>query len=205
MRALFYSQRFERCASWYEFLLLLFAFAIPWEYSLDLGAPVGNIARVLGLLVLAAAVPAVLLSGRMRRPGALQWLVLGLFLWFCCSSFWTVDRRQRSHGCAADFQVMMVVWLGVGVCRDSGGFARPAPRVCSRLMGPGDSDDCEPGLAGGGGADSICGRGTGSERCGALSRSRISDGGAACWTASRRRLESSFPLDICRWDWWESC
>ena len=27
-------------------LLLLFAFAVPWEYSLDLGEPVGNIARV---------------------------------------------------------------------------------------------------------------------------------------------------------------
>ena len=30
-------------------LLLLFAFSIPWEYSLDLGPPFGNIARVAGL------------------------------------------------------------------------------------------------------------------------------------------------------------
>lgn len=34
------------------FLLLIFAFAIPWEYSLDLGEPLGNIARIVGLLLL---------------------------------------------------------------------------------------------------------------------------------------------------------
>ena len=40
-------------------LLLVFAFAIPWEYSLDLGEPFGNIARIVGLLLLLAAIPAV--------------------------------------------------------------------------------------------------------------------------------------------------
>ncbi len=50
-------------------LLLLFAFAIPWEYSLDLGEPLGNVARIAGLLVLLAAVPAVLQAGRMRIAG----------------------------------------------------------------------------------------------------------------------------------------
>ncbi len=51
-------------------LLLLFAFAIPWEYSLDLGEPLGNIARVVGLLLLLVAIPAVLQAGRMRTPGS---------------------------------------------------------------------------------------------------------------------------------------
>ena len=51
-------------------LLLLFAFAIPWEYSLDLGEPLGNVARIAGLLTLLAAVPAVFEAGRMRTPGA---------------------------------------------------------------------------------------------------------------------------------------
>jgi hypothetical protein len=51
-------------------LLLLFAFAIPWEYSLDLGGLLGNAARIAGLLVLLAAIPAVLQAGRMRTPGA---------------------------------------------------------------------------------------------------------------------------------------
>ncbi len=31
-------------------LLLIYVFTIPWEYSLDLGAPFGNIARMVGLL-----------------------------------------------------------------------------------------------------------------------------------------------------------
>jgi O-antigen ligase len=92
-------------------LLLLFAFAVPWEYSLDLAGPVGNIARVLGLLVLAAAVPAMLLTGRLRKPGALQWLTLGLFLWFCCSYFWTVEQAATLARLRGDFQVMMVAWL----------------------------------------------------------------------------------------------
>jgi hypothetical protein len=73
------------------FLLLLFAFAIPWEYSLDFGGPLGNVARLAGLLVLLAAVPAVLQAGRMRAPGAFWWLTLALYLWFCCSYFWTID------------------------------------------------------------------------------------------------------------------
>jgi hypothetical protein len=66
---------------------------------------------VLGLLVLAAAVPAMLLSGRMRRPGALQWLVLALFLWFCCTCFWTVEKAATLARLRGYFQVMMVVWL----------------------------------------------------------------------------------------------
>ncbi|HEY1897977.1 MAG TPA: O-antigen ligase family protein [Terracidiphilus sp.] len=92
-------------------LLLLFAFAVPWEYSLDLGEPVGNIARVLGLLVLVAAVPAMLLTGRMRRPGALQWLALVLFLWFCCSYFWSIEQTATVARLRGYFQEMIVVWL----------------------------------------------------------------------------------------------
>jgi hypothetical protein len=72
-------------------LLLLFTFAIPWEYSLDLGEPLGNIARILGLLLILVAVPAVLQAGRLRTPGPMQWLVLAFYLWFCCTCFWTID------------------------------------------------------------------------------------------------------------------
>jgi hypothetical protein len=92
-------------------LLLLFAFAVPWEYSLDLAGSVGNIARVLGLMVLAAAVPALLLTGRVRKPGALQWLTLALFLWLCGSYFWTIEQAATLARLRGDFQVMMAVWL----------------------------------------------------------------------------------------------
>jgi O-antigen ligase len=92
-------------------LLLLFAFAIPWEYSLDLGDPLGNIARIVGLMLLLAAIPAVLQAGRVRTPGPLQWLVLAFYLWFCCSYFWTIEPVATLDKIRGYAQEMMVVWL----------------------------------------------------------------------------------------------
>jgi O-antigen ligase len=92
-------------------LMLLFAFAIPWEYSLDLGEPFGNVARVIGLLLILVAIPAVLQAGRLRTPGLLQWMVLAFYLWFCCSYFWTIDQQATLEKMRAHFQEMMIVWL----------------------------------------------------------------------------------------------
>ncbi|MGA2652099.1 MAG: O-antigen ligase family protein [Terracidiphilus sp.] len=92
-------------------LLLVFAFAVPWEYSMDFGVPLGNIARFTCLLVLLAAVPAVLQAGRLRTPGLLQWLVMALYVWFCLSYFWTIDPEATLDKLRGYFQVMMVVWL----------------------------------------------------------------------------------------------
>ena len=98
-----------------ESLLLLFVFTIPWEYSLDLGAPFGNIARITGLVLLLVAVPAVLQAGRMRKPRALQWLTLALYLWFCCSYFWSATPEITTVKLRGYFQEMMLVWLIVGM------------------------------------------------------------------------------------------
>lgn len=92
-------------------LLVLFVFTIPWEYSLVMPAPLGNVARIGGLLVLAAAIPAVLQAGRLRRPGILQWLVLALYLWYCCTGLWTVDGIATAAKMRGYFQEMMIVWL----------------------------------------------------------------------------------------------
>ncbi|MGA8090382.1 MAG: O-antigen ligase family protein [Terracidiphilus sp.] len=92
-------------------LLLIFAFTIPWEYSLDLGAPFGNIARIAGLLLLIAAVPAILQAGRFRRPGPLQWLTLTFYLWLCCPLFWTAAPDVTPIKLRGYFQEMMIVWL----------------------------------------------------------------------------------------------
>ena len=92
-------------------LLLLYTFTIPWEYSLDLGAPLGNVARITGLLVLLAAIPAVLQSGRLRTPGAVQWFVLALYLWFCGSLLWTINRAVTFEKVRGSFQELMIVWL----------------------------------------------------------------------------------------------
>jgi len=92
-------------------LLILFAFAVPWEYSLDLGEPFGNAARILGLFLLLAAIPLALIRKEVRRPGWVQWLVLVLYAYFACSYFWTVDQEATMEKIRAYFQVMMAVWL----------------------------------------------------------------------------------------------
>ena len=89
----------------------MFAFTIPWEYSLDLGEPLGNIARIAGLVLLLAAIPAVLQTGKLRTPGPMQWLVLALYVWFCCTYFWTIDSQASLEKMRGYFQEMMIVWL----------------------------------------------------------------------------------------------
>lgn len=92
-------------------LLLLFVFAIPWEYSLDLTAPYGNIARIIGVILLLVVVPATLQAGRIRRPGPMQWLTLALYLWFLCSFFWTAVPDTTLMKVRGYAQEMMIVWL----------------------------------------------------------------------------------------------
>ncbi|MGP8251823.1 MAG: O-antigen ligase family protein [Terracidiphilus sp.] len=92
-------------------LLVLFVFAIPWQYSLDLGPPLGNAARIAGLLVLLVAVPAALQAGRVRTPGMMQWLVLALYLWLCCTYLWTIDGAATLAKMRGNSQELMIVWL----------------------------------------------------------------------------------------------
>jgi O-antigen ligase len=92
-------------------LLLVFSFSIPWEYSLDVGAPLGNISRIAGLCLLLAVIPALLHAGQIRTPGPVQWLVLALFLWFCTSYFWSIDPPATFERMRAYAQVMMIVWI----------------------------------------------------------------------------------------------
>jgi O-antigen ligase len=92
-------------------LLLLLAFAIPWEYSLDLGEPLGNVARIAGLLVLLAAIPAIFQACRIRTPNAFCWFTLALYLWFCCTCFWSIDSVVTLEKLRGYFQEMMIVWL----------------------------------------------------------------------------------------------
>lgn len=92
-------------------LLVLFVFTIPWEYSLVLPAPYGNVARIAGLLTLAGAVFAVLQQGRFRTPAFFHWMVLVLYLWWCCTGFWTIDLVTTETKIRGYFQEMMIAWL----------------------------------------------------------------------------------------------
>ncbi len=93
------------------FLLLVFVFAMPWEYSLDLGSGIGDIARLLGLAVLFFAVPAILQKRSMRTPGPVQWVTLAIFLWFCLSLFWSLNPDVTLVKLRGYFQELMIVWL----------------------------------------------------------------------------------------------
>ena len=99
-------------------LLLIFVFAIPWEYSLDYGSPWGNIARMAGLALLAAAIPAIFQAGRIRASGPLQWLAGILFVWLCLTYFWSVEPATTLSRLPGYLQEIMLVWL-VGEFADS--------------------------------------------------------------------------------------
>lgn len=92
-------------------LLLVYAFVVPWEYSLDLGDPYGNIARIAGILLLLVAIPAIVETGWIRKPGALQWAVLAFYLFWLASALWTVDPLATFEKIRAYFQTMVSVWL----------------------------------------------------------------------------------------------
>jgi len=98
-----------RRAAWVS--LLMFVFAIPWEYSLDWGAPFGNVARVLGLLTLLLSAMTVLRAGHIRKLSEMHWLILALFAWFCLSYFWTVVPQATLAHLRGYVQEMMLVWL----------------------------------------------------------------------------------------------
>ena len=92
-------------------LVVLYAFAVPWEYALELGEPVGNIARLVGLVLLAGAIPAALARKGLRTPGRMQWLTLALFLYFAASCLWSIEPAETLIKMRAYFQVMAIVWV----------------------------------------------------------------------------------------------
>lgn len=92
-------------------LLLLFVFTLPWQYSLILGAPWGDVARIAGLATLAVFLPSVLQAGRIRPPRAFHIAVVVWLLWLCCTAFWSIDPRATAWRLPGYLQEMMIVWL----------------------------------------------------------------------------------------------
>jgi O-antigen ligase len=91
--------------------VVLYAFAVPWEYSLDMGPPFGNIARMLGLSLLVVSCLAVARSGFARSPGPLQWTVVVLFLWLSCTFLWSIDPNETLTRLRGYLQEMVTVWI----------------------------------------------------------------------------------------------
>src|SRR5580658_5835926 len=94
-----------------QWLMIAFAFAIPWEFSFNTGEPLGPPARILGLMLLLAAIPAVFDAKRLRRPTALHWTILGFYLWLCCSYFWSPVPDASLERLRAYSQQVMIVAL----------------------------------------------------------------------------------------------
>lgn len=92
-------------------LLLLLVFALPWEYSLDLGPPWGDVARLAALALLAALLPAILQSGRMRPPKTFHIAVLLWLLWLCCSALWSIAPRTTAARLPGYFEETMIAWF----------------------------------------------------------------------------------------------
>lgn len=92
-------------------LLLFFAFTVPWEHSLEFSEPFGSPARLAGILLLLVAIPALLQTGFLRKPGPIQGLTFAFFLWFVLSMLWSIDGLTTVEKLRAYFQEMMVVWL----------------------------------------------------------------------------------------------
>lgn len=99
-------------------LLLVFVFAVPWEYSLDFGAPWGNVARLTGVLLLLVSVPAILRAGRMSTPGPLHVFTLAVFLWMCATSLWSIDPSTTLARLPGYFQELMIVALAAEFAAD---------------------------------------------------------------------------------------
>ena len=99
----------RRLAVW---LCIALVFTIPWENIVELPG-IGRISRAMGLLVAAAWVATIAASGRIRRPGPFQVLVLLFVLWNGASLLWTVDPHatlDRVLTYAQVFALTYIVW-----------------------------------------------------------------------------------------------
>lgn len=92
-------------------LLLAFVFAVPWQYSVDFPAPVGNAARVLGLAMALACLWAVMQAGRMRALEPIHWLTLALLAWSSLTYFWSADAPATLAHVRGNAQEMLVLWI----------------------------------------------------------------------------------------------
>ena len=94
-----------------RFLLFLYTFVMPWAYSFDLGIPFGNIARISGLLAVAATAFMMLQERYAPKLDPIATCTLAYFLYLSGSYFWTLSTETTSGELRGIFQKMMVVWL----------------------------------------------------------------------------------------------
>ena len=91
-------------------LSLALIFVIPWENTVEV-RHVGTISRLIGLLTAAVWILAVVIEGKMRRPGVFHALVTAFVAWSALSLFWTVDPPSTARLVFTNVQLLVLVYL----------------------------------------------------------------------------------------------
>ena len=91
-------------------LLLVVAFAIPWE-NLVIFEQLGSLVRVLGLVAASIGVCAVLLDGRLRKFSPALVLAALWVLWGGLSLFWSIEADSTVDRVLTYVQLLGLMWL----------------------------------------------------------------------------------------------
>jgi len=91
-------------------LLCLVAFAIPWESAVVIG-DIGSLPRFLGMSAAASGLLAVVVTGRLRRPGVALVLTCAYVLWNALTLFWTVAPEMSATRVETYLQLALLAWL----------------------------------------------------------------------------------------------
>lgn len=92
-------------------LLVLFAFSVPWEYSLMFAGHVGSIARIFSFAAVFFGLGSVLVNGTIRPLSLTHWALAGFALYVCFSSYWAIDPEDNFTMIRTLIQAMWTTWL----------------------------------------------------------------------------------------------
>lgn len=94
--------------AWQMSLVLIFV--IPLENSIMI-TNVGTLSRMVGMVVAAVWLLAVVIEGELRRPGLFHGLVTSFVAWAALSLFWTVDLPETFRIVRTYVQLLVLVYL----------------------------------------------------------------------------------------------
>ena len=91
-------------------LSLVLIFVIPLENTVMIGS-IGTLSRMIGMLVAAVWLLAVVVEGELRRPGLFHGLVMLFFAWSAISIFWSLDPPETVEMVTTYLQLLVFVYL----------------------------------------------------------------------------------------------
>lgn len=91
-------------------LLWIFIFCVPWEEEVQIAGGTA-LSHLVGAATGIVGILACLLSGRIRKPGSLHYLLGALVAWSVLSYFWSVAPALTALRAASYVQLLLMVWL----------------------------------------------------------------------------------------------